>query len=157
MKRIILIAAAVIFPMMAMAQNKTSNDSIFIKLDDVDIYGGPSAFAKCFSNCDINGDGLVSYAEAAKATRLILDYGGRKNIISDYSFLKYFPNLTELSIGNTPNESIDLSNNPKLEKINLSNGLWIKEVTIAMGCTPQIFFPINDNDVTFKRVRTEKF
>ncbi len=154
MKRLILLAALCIAPMMAMAQNKTANDSVFVQLNDVDIYGNPSAFAKCFANCDMNGDGMVSYAEAAKATRLVLDYGGRKNIISDYSFLKHFPNLVELSIGNTPNESIDLSHNPKLEKINLANGLWIKEVILAYGCNPQLFFPIQENYVTFKRLRS---
>lgn len=152
MKQLILLAALCITPMIAMAQSKTTNDTVFIQLNAVDIYGGPSAFATCFTNCDLNGDGLVSYAEAEKATRLILDYGGRKNIISDYSFLKHFPNLVELSIGNTPNESIDLSMNPKLEKINLTNGLWIKEVTLAKGCNPQIIFPIHDSDITFKRV-----
>ena len=121
-------------------------DSVFIMITDNNV------FSKCFAKCDLNGDLMVSYAEAEKATALGLDYGGRKNIISDYSFLKYFPNLTHLSIGNTPNESIDLSCCPKLELIDLRGGLWITEVTLSKDCNPKIFFPIHEQPVTFKRV-----
>ena len=163
MKRLVLFVAIIIVPLLATAQkNKTTTvttttinttDSIFMDLNKLDPMGGPSAFAKCFTNCDLNKDGKVSYAEAEKATKLSLDYGGRKNIISDYSFLKYFPNLTHLSIGNTPNEQIDLSNNPKLEVIDLRNGLWVKEMIIVAGCNPQIFFPMNDETVCIKRVK----
>lgn len=143
-----LLLAMVLAPLAAWAQSSTSpgkNDSVFIVITDDNV------FSRCFTKCDLNDDRMVSYAEAAMATTLSLDYGGRKNIISDYSFLKYFPNLTHLSIGNTPNETIDLSNNPKLEVLDLRGGLWITEVTLAMGCSPRIFFPIHDQPVTFKR------
>ena len=152
MKQIILLLAIAVAPLASWAQGynpfnqATKNDSVFI------VITSDNVFSRCFEKCDLNGDNLVSYAEAEKATALGLDYGGRKNIISDYSFLKHFPNLTHLSIGNTPNESIDLSGNPKLEVIDLRGGLWIKEVTIAKGCNPQIFFPIHDQPVTFKCV-----
>ncbi len=157
MKRLILLAAILVSPLLAKAQSvniankKPLPDSVVIAISDDDV------FSKCFSACDLNNDGYVSLAEAKKATKLYLDYGGRKNIISDYSFLKHFPNLTEFSIGNTPNESIDLSVCPKLEKISLRNGLWIKEVTISHSCTPQFFFPFHDDDIVIKRVRTDKF
>ena len=155
MKRLFLLTAIITATLLASAQDlgfgKVLPDSVFIAISDYDV------FSKCFSPCDLNNDRLISYAEAAKTTKLNLDYGGRKNIISNYSFLKHFPNLTELSIGNTPNKSIDLSVCPKLETIDLRNGLWITEVTISYSCTPQFFFPINDYDITIKRVRTDKF
>ena len=141
-----LFFAAFTFSSLATWAQTAKNDTVFIKINDDNV------FSKCFVKCDLNGDGLVSYAEAEKATALGLDYGGRKNIISDYSFLKYFPNLTHFSIGNTPNESIDLSHNPKLELIDLRGGLWITEVTLATGCAPKIYFPIHNQPVTFKRV-----
>lgn len=145
MKRVFFLISIAIVPFFTLAQTNKS-DSIFIKITDENI------FSKCFANSDLNNDGIVTYKEAEQTTMLYLDRGGRMNIISDYKFLKYFPNLTHLSIGNTPNESIDLSNNPKLEVIDLRNGLWIQEVTIRMGCNPQIFFPINEQAVVFKRV-----
>lgn len=145
MKRTILFLALGFASLATWAQN-AQKDTVFIKISDDNV------FSRCFTKCDLNGDRMVSYAEAEKATVLGLDYGGRKNIISNYDFLKYFPNLTHLSIGNTPNESIDLSDNPKLEVIDLRGGLWINEVTLAAGCSPQIFFPIHDQPVTFKRV-----
>ena len=156
MKQLFLFLAIAIAPLALWAQSfnpfsqAPKNDSVFIVITNDNV------FSRCFAKCDLNGDNLVSYAEAEKATALGLDYGGRKNIISDYSFLKHFPNLTHLSIGNTPNEQIDLSNNTKLEVIDLRGGLWIKEVTLAKGCNPQIFFPIHDQPVTFKRVELVK-
>lgn len=154
MKRILVVLAMVLAPLATWAQatfnnvhpSTTKNDSVFIIITDDNV------FSRCFTKCDLNGDNKVSYAEAAMATTLHLDYGGRMNIIGNYSFLQFFPNLTHLSIGNTPNESIDLSGNPKLEVIDLRGGLWITEVTLAMGCNPQIFFPIHNQPVTFKRV-----
>ena len=148
MKRYFLILALAFVPLATWAQSTVKNDTVFIAITDDNV------FSKCFSNCDLNGDRLVSYAEAAQTTTLYMDYGGRKNIISDYSFLKYFPNLTQLSIGNTPNESVDLSGNPKLELLDLRGGLWITEVTIAVGCNPKIYFPIHEQTVSFKRVQT---
>lgn len=150
MKRIFLFLA-LMAPLASWAQNFVSMtekpDSVFIVITDDNV------FSRCFSNCDLNGDRMISYAEAKEATTLYMDYGGRKNIISDYSFLKYFPNLTQLSIGNTPNESIDLSGNPNLELLDLRGGLWITEVTIAVGCDPKVYFPIHEQNVTFKRVQ----
>lgn len=149
MKRVFFLIIVAIIPLVTWSQTNKS-DSVFIKITDENV------FSKCFANGDLNGDKIVTYAEAEKVTKLYLDYGGRKNIISDYQFLKYFPNLTHLSIGNTPNEDIDLSNNPKLELIDLRNGLWITKITLATGCNPQIFFPIHDNPITIFRVSSPK-
>ena len=114
------------------AKAQTLENDVFITITDHDM------FSRCFATCDANSDGKVTYAEAKKATILGLDLGGRMNIIENYDFLKYFPNLTALSVGNTTVESIDLSMCPKLELLNLTNGLWIKEVILAKGCKPEI-------------------
>ena len=82
MNRIVLLAAIVILPILSMAQNTDNNtaetkDSIFIVISSDNI------FSRCFTHCDLNEDGKVSFAEAKKTTKLNLNYGGRKNIISD--------------------------------------------------------------------------
>ena len=74
------------------AAAQTKNDDVFIRIAD------DNMFSKCFVSCDKNGDNIVTYSEAAEATILSLSYGGRLNIIEDYSFLKHFPNLTALLI-----------------------------------------------------------
>ena len=111
------------------------NDDVFIRITD------DNMFSKCFVSCDQNGDNIVTYTEAAEATILALSHGGRLNIIEDYSFLKYFPNLTALHVGNTTVESIDLSHNPKLEHVSLEQALWVRVVCVANGNIPQILCP----------------
>lgn len=120
-------------------------DSVFIKIEDHNFY------SRCFTICDANGDGIVTYDEAEKADKLGLDAGGRSNIIEDYSFLKYFPNLVAFSVGNTTAESIDLSDLPKLEILNLASAVFIKEITLAEGCNPQINYPAENNEVKILR------
>ena len=132
-----------------MAANDQQSDDVFITISDHDLY------SRCFTTCDADGDGKVTYAEAKEATTLILDLGGRSNIIENYDFLKYFPNLTILSVGNTPVEAIDLSVCPKLEHLALVNALWIKEITLAVGCHPEIVYPMDEGVLTVKRVKAE--
>ena len=150
MKRIMTIALiALCSCATAMAANDHQGDDVFITITDHDLY------SRCFTTCDADGDGKVTYAEAKEATTLILDSGGRMNIIENYDFLKYFPNLTTLSVGNTTVESIDLSKNPKLEHLALFNALWIKEITLAVGCHPEIVYPMEEGTLIVKRVKTE--
>ena len=117
----------------------------FIKIQDSNM------FSRCFADCDADGNGIVTYVEAEATTKLMLDKGGRENVIDDYGFLKCFPNLMELSVGNTTVESIDLRCCPKLERLNLTNGLWIRDVTQALGCNPQITFPAGNADIVIHR------
>ena len=122
-------------------------DSIFIRTEqDPTVYG--SAFARCFTPCDINQDGIVTYAEAAQATELHLGYGGRKNIIGNFDFLKYFPNLVVLEVGNATVEELDLTMMPKLEELDLRLALWMKHVTLAKRCCPRIIYPDMEGDFT---------
>lgn len=122
-------------------------DSIFIRTQqDPMVYG--AAFARCFTPCDLDQDGIVTYAEAAQATELHLGYGGRKNIIGDYAFLKNFPNLVRLDVGNGTVEELDLSMLPKLEELDLRLALWVKHITLAKGCCPRIIYPDMEGDFT---------
>ena len=133
MKRVLLSLLAMACVVGAAAQTK--NDDVFIRIAD------DNMFSKCFVSCDKNGDNIVTYSEAAEATILSLSYGGRLNIIEDYNFLKHFPNLTALHVGNTTVESIDLSHNPKLEHVSLEQALWVRVVRFANGTSPQLFCP----------------
>ena len=117
----------------------------FIKIQDSNM------FSRCFADCDADGNGIVTDVEAEAAAKLMLDKGGRENVIDDYGFLKCFPNIAELSVGNTTVESIDLRCCPKLERLNLTNGLWIRDVTLALGCNPQITFPAGNADIVIHR------
>ena len=76
--------------------------------------------------------------EAKQATFLSLERGGRSNVIDNYDFLQYFPNLTALGVGTTTVEVIDLSRQKKLEKLNISNASWLKKIILAEGCKPEI-------------------
>lgn len=103
-----------------------------VKIEDNNI------FSQCFKDLDTNGDGIVDCCEAQKATFLSLERGGRSNIIDNYDFLKYFPNLTTLGVGTTPVEEIDLRNQKKLEKLHVGNASWRKKIILTEGCKPEI-------------------
>lgn len=103
-----------------------------VKIEDHNI------FSQCFKDIDTNGDGIVDCCEAQKATYLSLERGGRSNVIDNYGFLKYFPNLTALGVGTTPVEEIDLRNLPKLEKLHIGNASWLKKIILTEGCKPEI-------------------
>ncbi len=133
MKKILFTLLAVVTVVAAKAQVK--GDDVFLRISD------DSMFSRCFIGCDLNGDNIITYDEAEATTILTLDPGGRLNIIENYDFLKYFPNLTALHVGNTTVESIDLSHNPKLEIVNLENALWLRVVKVAGSNIPRLFCP----------------
>jgi hypothetical protein len=143
MKRMILYTA--LAGMASFSVFAQSLGDTFIKIQDSNM------FSRCFADCDADGNGIVTYVEAEATTKLMLDKGGRENVIDDYGFLKCFPNIMELSVGNTTVESIDLRCCPKLERLNLTNGLWIRDVTLALGCNPQITFPAGNGDIVIHR------
>jgi len=130
MKRMILTAAVAVAGMVS-AQAQDANDT-FIKIENENV------FSHCFEMCDANGDGVVTYAEAAAATKLGLDRGGRSNVVENYAFLKYFPNLEAFSVGNTPLEEIDLSCLTKLKVVNVSSAMWLKKITVGGSVAPEI-------------------
>ena len=103
-----------------------------VKIEDNNI------FSQCFKDIDSNGDGIVDCSEAKKATFLSLERGGRSNVVDNYDFLKYFPNLTAFGVGTTPLEEIDLRNLKKLEKLHVGNAAWLKKVILSEGCKPEI-------------------
>lgn len=141
MKKLLFFAAVAITSVMS-AQAQDANDT-FIKIENGNV------FSHCFEMCDANGDGVVTYAEAAAATKLGLDRGGRSNVIEDYSFLKYFPNLEAFSVGNTPLEEIDLSCLTKLKLVNVSSALWLKKITVGGSVAPEI----TGEDITGNKIQ----
>lgn len=126
------------------------NSQVFIKITN------DNFFSHCFEDCDVNGDGIVTFDEANKATKLVLDRGGRSNIIEDYSFLKHFPNLTIFSVGNTPVETLDLSCLGKLEHLGLMNAAWLKKLVLAADCNPEITYPTGDAKVEVTHAAKEQ-
>lgn len=144
MKRNMLIMAFAMTGMVSV-QAQEANDT-FVKIEDHDM------FSQCFATCDINNDGIVTYAEAAAATMLSLEKGGRLNIIEDYAFLKYFPNLEALSVGNTTLEIIDMHYLTKLKLVNVTNALWLKTIIVGGDVAPEIT-GVPDNDPTREAVK----
>ena len=144
MKRNMLIMAFAMTGMVSV-QAQEANDT-FIKIEDHDM------FSQCFTTCDNNNDGIVTYAEAAAATMLSLEKGGRLNIIEDYAFLKYFPNLEALSVGNTTLEIIDMHYLTKLKLVNVTNALWLKTIIVGGDVAPEIT-GVPDNDPTREAVK----
>lgn len=144
MKRNMLIMAFAMTGMVSV-QAQEANDT-FIKIEDHDM------FSQCFTTCDTNNDGTVTYAEASAATMLSLEKGGRLNIIEDYAFLKYFPNLEALSVGNTTLEIIDMHYLTKLKLVNVTNALWLKTIIVGREMAPEIT-GVPDNDPTREAVK----
>ncbi|MBR5102981.1 MAG: hypothetical protein IK092_07640 [Muribaculaceae bacterium] len=130
-------------------------DSVFIYTNPNPLFGN-TAFAECFEQCDFNHDYAVSLDEAAQTTELYLSYGGRKNIIGNYDFLKHFPNLIRLDVGNTALEEIDLTCCPQLEELCLTFASRIKRIKLAKGCCPHIFYPDIEGDITITIVAPEQ-
>ena len=140
-----MLALAGIMSTNAMAQ---APGDTFIKIED------DNMFSKCFELIDTNGDGIVTYAEAEAATALGLDRGGRLNIIDDYEFLKYFPNLEALSVGNTTLDEIDIHWLKKLKAVDVTNALWLKKIIVGGTVAPEITGE-NPTDLTREAVKVE--
>ena len=128
----------------------TPPDSVIV---EIEAYTINNVFSKCFANCDKDGDVKVTVAEAAAADTLMLGYGGRKNIISDLSILKFFPNLKFLDPGNYTGEVLDIRNMKKLEELNLRLAVFIKKIIIPTGCFPKIIYPAGEGVLEVERVR----
>ncbi|MBO7337117.1 MAG: hypothetical protein J6W49_01265 [Paludibacteraceae bacterium] len=118
--------------LLSLGVNAQSPGDTFIKIEKRNM------FSQCFADCDANDDGIVTYAEAEAATVLSLDKGGRLNIIESYDFLKYFPNLTLLSLGNTTEEVVDLHYQTRLKRVNVAYALWLKRIIVSENVTPEV-------------------
>ena len=137
MKRVALLLTVILTGTISMmAQNIKEPDSdCIISMKEFSI------FSNCFKDIDTNGDGIVDAAEAKAATILVLDRGGRSNIINNYDFLKHFSNLKAFSVGPTTAEVIALHRLTKLEKLNLTNATFLQKIILAQGCQPEIINP----------------
>lgn len=130
MKRFLLSTIIAVIGLMTV-HAQDAND-VFIRIENENIY------SQCFALCDTNNDGIVTYAEAASATMLGLDKGGRSNIIESYDFLKYFPNLEMFSVGNTIAEIIDMHYQTKLKVVNVTNAPWLEKIIVGGEKAPEI-------------------
>ncbi len=121
-----------------------------VKIEDNNI------FSQCFKDMDANGDGIVDCCEAKKATFLSLERGGRSNVITNYDFLKYFPNLEALSVGNTTLEEIDMHYMTKLKVVNVTNALWLKKIIVGGEVGPDVTGEVFDeNNINKESVKVE--
>lgn len=152
MKKILMLSSLMMLCIAAMAQKKASapSDSVIVNIEEYTIN---NVFSKCFAPCDKNGDGKLTVAEAASADTLMLGYGGRKNIISDLSILKFFPNLKFLDPGNYTGEVLDIRNMKHLEELNLRLAVFLKKIIIPTGCFPKIIYPAGEGEFVIERVR----
>ena len=132
MRKLMLLFLVTFAVMLHAQEQKCCKAETVVKIEDNNI------FSQCFKDIDANGDRIVDCCEAMKASFLSLERGGRSNVITNYDFLKCFPNLTALGVGTTPLEEIDLRNQPKLEKLNVSNASELKKIILAEGCKPEI-------------------
>ena len=108
-------------------------------------------YSRKFAQCDLDEDGKVTFGELSQLTKLVFP-AGKMNILGNVDFLQYCPELTALYIGDTAVETIDLSNNPKLERVALPGAMFLKTIILAKGCNPQIEYPNNLKKVTLEFV-----
>lgn len=106
-------------------------------------------YSRKFAQCDLDEDGKVTFGELSQMTKLVFP-AGKMNILGNVDFLQYCPELTALYIGDTAVETIDLSNNPKLEKVALPGAMFLKTIILAKGCNPQIEYPNKLKKVTLE-------
>lgn len=69
------------------------------------------------SNFDRNADGIISTEEAAKVTQIAFSLSK----VTSVEGIRYFPNLVSLVLRECPIETLDVSNNTKLELIQCQN------------------------------------
>lgn len=139
MRKLMLLFLVTFAVMLHAQEQKCCKAETVVKIEDNNI------FSQCFKDIDANGDGIVDCCEARKATMLSLEKGGRLNIIENYDFLKYFPNLEALSVGNTTQEIIDMHYQKNLKLVNVTNALWLKTIIVGGEVAPEITgVPAND-------------
>lgn len=134
-----IITLLTVMSMMTVNVQAQNDSDVIISLKEFSI------FNNCFADLDTNGDQVVDAAEAAAATKLSLERGGRSNIISDYSFLKHFPNLEAFSVGTTSLEIIDMHYLTKLKVVNVVNAPWLKTIIVGGDKAPEITGQSPDN------------
>ena len=64
-------------------------------------------------------------------------------VINSYDDLKYFPKLAYLHAGSSRADTLDLSKNPDLKVLDVSDCRALTTIILAKGCNPEIIMPRN--------------
>ena len=138
MKKILLVFAMILLGSAAFAQE--------LKFSD------PEVLRCALNSGDINGDGILSKAEADSLTVLNLTvYRIQVFEVKTYEDLKMFPNLRKVWLGESELEKVDLSANYKLEFVAVQSPR-LRELVLAVGCCPQLVTPHSEGALTVRRV-----
>ena len=88
---------------------------------------------------DKNGDGQISINEASQVTTLsFMSFKSFICVINSYDDLKYFPKLAYLHAGSSRADTLDLSKNPDLKVLDVSDCRALTTIILAKGCNPNI-------------------
>ena len=138
MKKILLIFALALLGSTAFAQE--------LKFSD------PEVLRCALKSGDINGDGVLSKAEADSLTVLNLTvYRIHIFEVKTYEDLQKFPNLRKVWLGESELEKVDLSANYLLEFVAVQSPR-LRELVLAVGCCPQLVTPHSEGALTVRRV-----
>lgn len=115
-------------------------------------FSDPEVLRCALKSGDINGDGVLSKAEADSLTVLNLTvYRIHIFEVNTYEDLKKFPNLRKVWLGESELEKVDLSANYKLEFVAVQSPR-LRELVLAVGCYPQLVTPNSEGALTVRRV-----
>ena len=138
MKKILLVFAMILLGSAAFAQE--------LKFSD------PEVLRCALKSGDINGDGVLSKAEADSLTVLNLTvYRIHIFEVKTYEDLQKFPNLRKVWLGESELEKVDLSANYLLEFVAVQSPR-LRELVLAVGCCPQLVTPHSEGALTVRRV-----
>ena len=115
-------------------------------------FSDPEVLRCALKSGDIDGDGVLSKAEADSLTVLNLTvYRIHVFEVKTYEDLRFFPNLRRVWLGESSLESVDLSANYKLEFVAVQSP-GLRELVLAVGCYPQLVTPNSEGSLTVSRV-----
>ena len=103
-------------------------------------------------NGDTDSDGHISKAEADSITSLNLtQYRTDMFEVSTYDDLALFPNLEKLWLGESKQETVDLSKNWNLKYVSIESDN-LKTLILAVGCAPKIAYPMHSGEIIIRRI-----
>lgn len=120
-------------------KKKVLPDSLITFQDD-----GIKRFCVRNRHIDTNRDGQISINEASQITTLsFMSFKSFICVINSYDDLKYFPKLAYLHAGSSRADTLDLSKNPDLKVLDVSDCRALTTIIVAKGCNPEIIMPRN--------------
>lgn len=102
---------------------------------------------------DTDQDGKISKAEADSLKSLVLtQYRTDMFEVSTYEDLAKFPNLEKLWLGESKQDTVDLSKNWNLKFVHIESDN-LKTLILAVGCTPKLAYPMHSGEVLIRRIK----